>query len=257
MSKSLDDNLRLLRLASFKANYEKFAKQAEAESWSFPRFLEELSSAELLARKENRRKKNLKASKLPLEKTFNTLNLNGFSRKTRLQVSDLKSGSFVEKGANVLCFGLPGLGKTHLCCAIGHALVEQGFRVYFTPAFRLVQRLLVAKRDLRLDDELRKLDLFDAVIVDDLGYIQQDQSEMEVLFTFLAERYERRSVLITSNLVFSQWERIFKDPMTTAAAIDRLVHHATIVELKGKSVRTLEAQAKLQESADLNPDGEL
>ncbi|MCP4500946.1 MAG: ATP-binding protein [Deltaproteobacteria bacterium] len=147
-------------------------------------------------------------------------------------------------------------GKMRLYCALGHALVEQGFRVYFTPAFRLVQRILVAKRDLHLDDELRKLDAFDAVIIDDLGYIQEDQSEMEVLFTFLAERYERRSILITSNLVFSQWDRIFKDPMTTAAAIDRLVHHATIVELKGKSVRPQEAQLKLEECTDLKPDGE-
>ena len=256
MSASLVDKLRLLRLSSFKENHQNFAKQAEAEGWSFPRFLEELSSAELSARKENRQKRNLKASRLPLEKTLTTLDLQLFSRKVRLQISELKIGGFIERGENVLCFGLPGLGKTHLCCALGHALVTQGFRVYFTPAFRLVQRLLVAKRDLRLDDELRKLDAFDAVIIDDLGYIQQDQSEMEVLFTFLAERYERRSVLITSNLVFSQWERIFKDPMTTAAAIDRLVHHATIIELKGKSVRTQEAQVRLEECADLNNDGE-
>jgi DNA replication protein DnaC len=139
--------------------------------------------------------------------------------------------------------GPPGRGKTHLVAAIGHELVLHGYQVLFVPAFRLVQRLLVAKRDLVLDRELKRLDAYDAVVVDDLGYVQQDREEMEVLFTFLAQRYERRSVLITSNLVFSQWDQIFKNPMTTAAAIDRLVHHAVILEMSGPSIREQEAKA--------------
>ena len=109
--------------------------------------------------------------------------------------------------------------------------------VYFTPTFKLVQQLLAAKRDLKLDGLLRKLDRYEAVILDDLGYVQQSREEMEVLFTFLAERYERRSVLVSSNLVFSKWDQIFKDPMTTMAAVDRLVHHATILEFDGESMR--------------------
>ncbi|MEZ4229075.1 MAG: ATP-binding protein [Polyangiaceae bacterium] len=136
---------------------------------------------------------------------------------------------------NVLLFGLPGRGKTHVACAIGHEPDRRGRRVLFSPTYALVQRLLSAKRDLRLE-ELAALDRFDAVILDDIR-CEQDRDEMEVLFTFLAERYERKSVMITSNLVFSEWDRIFKDPMTTAAAIDRLVHHATILELLGESVR--------------------
>jgi DNA replication protein DnaC len=147
-----------------------------------------------------------------------------------------------------LCFGLPGRGKTHVVCAIGHELIARNYRVIFTPTFKLVQRLLKAKKELELEQELRKLDKYDVVILDDIGYVQQDRDEMEVLFTFLGERYERRSVIITSNLVFSQWDRIFKDPLTTAAAIDRLVHHATIFEMTSKSsYRADEAKSRNSE----------
>ena len=132
---------------------------------------------------------------------------------------------------------------------IGHELVQRGHRVLFTPTFQLVQRLLAAKRDLLLEAELKRLDRFDAVILDDIGYVQQDRAEVEVLFTFLAERYERRSVLISSNLVFSQWDRIFKDAMTTAAAIDRVVHHSVILEMTGPSFRAEEAERNLRSPA--------
>ena len=151
-----------------------------------------------------------------------------------------------------MAFGLPGRGKSHLVCGIGHELIKRGYKVLFLPAYRLVQNLLIAKRDLTLDKELRRLDRFDAVILDDLGYIQQEREEMEVLFTFLGERYERRSVIITSNLVFSEWDKIFKDPMTTAAAIDRVVHHAVILELPGPSYRT-EMAAKRNSGGAVNP----
>jgi DNA replication protein DnaC len=144
----------------------------------------------------------------------------------------------VERAENVLVFGLPGRGKTHFLCALGRELVlRRGYAVYFTPTFKLVQQLLAAKQELRLDSALRKLDRFEAIILDDLGYVQQSREEMEVLFTFLAERYERRSVLVSSNLVFSKWDQIFKDPMTTMAAVDRLVHHAIILEFDGESRR--------------------
>ena len=162
--------------------------------------------------------------------------------KVKRQLPTLCEGDFVGRAENVLAFGMPGRGKSHTICAIGHELVQRGISVLFVPTFRLVQRLLVAKRDLMLELELRRLDRFDVVIADDIGYVQQEREEMEVLFTFLAERYERRSVMITSNLVFSQWDRIFKDAMTTAAAIDRLVHHSIILELTGKSFRSESAK---------------
>jgi DNA replication protein DnaC len=147
-----------------------------------------------------------------------------------------------------------GRGKTHVAAAIGYELVQRSHRVLFCTTHRLVERLLVTKRDLELDQELRRLDAFAVVVLDDLGYVQQDRDQMEVLFTFLAQRYERKSVIITSNLVFSQWDRIFKDPMTTAAAIDRIVHHSVILEMTGKSFRT--ETAKQNRSAHVNRTNE-
>ena len=146
----------------------------------------------------------------------------------------------------MLAFGLPGVGKSHAAAALGHALVELGHSVLFTPTFRLVQELLAAKRDLRLPRALRKLDLFDVLVLDDIGYVQQSPEEVEVLFTLMAERYERRSMLITSNLVFSEWDRIFKNPMTTAAAIDRLVHHSVILEFNVPELQDREPHRRSQ-----------
>ncbi len=164
----------------------------------------------------------------------------------------MKAGSS-SAGTRLLAFGLPGRGKTHLVCAIGHELIQRGYRVRFTATFALVQRLLAAKRDLRLEKELASLDGYDAIILDDIGYVQQSRDEREVLFTFLAERYERRTVIITSNVVFSEWDRIFKDPMTTAAAIDRLVHHSVILEMTGGSVRAEAAEQAKKAGATTTP----
>ena len=160
----------------------------------------------------------------------------------RQQLDQLAQGSFVERGVNVLAFGLPGAGKTHARCALGHRLVEAGHSVLFAPAYRLVQELLAAKRDLDLPRRLRKLDNFDFLLLDDLGYLPQGTEESEVLFTLITERYERRSLDIASNLVFSEWERIFANPMATAAAIDRVVHHSVILEFDVPSYRTNAAQ---------------
>ena len=164
--------------------------------------------------------------------------------RMRQQLDQLAQGSFVERGINVLAFGLPGTGKTHALCALGHRLVEAGHSVLFAPAYRLVQELLAAKRDLDLPRQLRKLDNFDFLLLDDLGYLPQGAEESEVLFTLIAERYERRSLGITSNLVFSEWERIFANPMATAAAIDRVVHHSVILEFDVPSYRTNAAQQR-------------
>ena len=177
-------------------------------------------------------------ARLPPGKTFETLDDGRLPRPVAPQLQYLASGAFLETATNVLAFGLPGVGKSHALCAVGHALVEAGHRVLFTPSYALVQELLSAKRDLDLPRTLRKLDLFEVILLDDLGYVQQSAEEAEVLFTLLAERDERRSVMVTSNLVFSEWDRIFKDKMATAAAIDRLVHHAVILEFDGPSYRT-------------------
>lgn len=237
--------LRGLRLPTFVDCYEETSRRAEQEGWGFDQYLAHLAELELADRERRRIERLLKQSGLPEDKTLDALNLARFPAKVRRQLPTLCEGGFVERAENVVVFGLPGRGKTHLVCAIGHELVKRSFKVLFVPAFKLVQRLLVAKRELALEAELRRLDRFDAVILDDIGYIQHDRDEMEVLFTFLGERYERRSVLITTNLVFSQWNRIFKDAMTTVAAIDRVVHHSTILELPSKrSFREEEAKRR-------------
>ncbi|MFO0615250.1 MAG: IS21-like element helper ATPase IstB [Polyangiaceae bacterium] len=206
--------------------------------------LHECLELEASARGERRVDRLRKASKLPAGKTFETLDRTRVPRTALLRIQELQSGEFLDRGGNALIFGLPGVGKSHLACALGHSLVERGRSVLFTPTYQLVQTLLAARRDLSLPRALRALDVFDALILDDLGYIQQTADEAEVLFTLMAERYERRSLVITSNLVFSEWDRIFKSPMATAAAIDRLVHHATIVEIDRGSVRAEDAKKR-------------
>jgi DNA replication protein DnaC len=204
----------------------------------------EVMELEAAARKERRVERLRRASRLPPSKTFETLDKARVPRTALLRVLELSRGDFVERAENVLLFGMPGVGKSHLASALGHALVDAGRSVLFTPTYQLVQQLLVARRDLSLPRALKALDVFDAVILDDLGYVQQTADEAEVLFTLMAERYERRSLIITSNLVFSEWDRIFKTPMATAAAIDRLVHHAAIIEIARKSVRAEEAKER-------------
>lgn len=187
-----------------------------------------------------------RASRLPVDKTLETFNQERLPLQLRRLLPQLCTGEFVDRAENLLVFGLPGRGKTHFATAVGHELVNLSRSVLFTPTYRLVDRLLRARRDLELEYELRRLDRFEVLILDDIGYVQQSRDEMEVLFTLLAERYERRSVVITSNLVFSQWNQIFKDPMTTAAAIDRVVHHSIIVEF-GKEMSSHRAdQAALR-----------
>lgn len=196
------------------------------------------------------------ASKLPAGKTFETFEMDRLPLPLARTLRELARGDFADRAVNVLAFGLPGTGKSHAVCALGHALVEAGRSVLFTPTFGLVQALLAAKRDLELPRALRKLDKFDILILDDIGYVQQNAQEIEVLFTLLAERYERRSVLITSNLVFSQWDRIFQNPMTTAAAIDRLVHHSVILEFDVPSYRNQPKGTNNTQRPDVNHDAD-
>jgi len=200
--------------------------------------LVEVFEAEAEARRQRRIARLRHAARLPPGKIFDTLDAGRLPMPIVQRLQELATGTFLETATNVLAFGLPGVGKSHALCALAHALVDAGHSVLFTPAYALVQELLSAKRDLQLPRALRKLDLFEVILIDDLGYVQQSPDGAEVLFTRLAERYERRSVMVTSNLVFSQWDRIFRDQMATAAAIDRLVHHAVILEFDGPSFRT-------------------
>jgi DNA replication protein DnaC len=236
--------MRALRLPAFARHAEEIATKATREGWTFGQYLYHLAELEVEERRVRRIDRALRDSDLPAEKTLATLDRARLPQKVTKQLASLCDGGFVDRGENLLVFGLPGRGKSHVVAAIGHELIQRGYRVLFTPTFALVQRLLAAKRDLRLERELTALDIYHAVILDDIGYVQQSRDEIEVLFTFLAERYERKSVLITSNLVFSDWIRIFKDPMTTAAAIDRLIHHAVILEMTGLSFRNEAARTR-------------
>ncbi len=237
----LTRHLKQLHLPTFRENFEDVARLAEKESLTYEQYLLELSIQECEARRHRRIERYLRESCLPLEKTMDVFDLKRLPKKVIHQVNHLLEGFFLDKTENVLTFGNPGTGKTHLLCAIAHALIHKEKRIYFTKCAFFVQKLLAAKKDLRLAQELKKMNKFDAIVIDDIGYVQQNQQEMEILFTLLAERYERGSVMITSNLPFSKWERIFKDPMTTAAAIDRVVHHSVILELNIPSYRMEQA----------------
>src|SRR2546421_5970399 len=241
-STQLHTLLTQLNLGAIAASFSDVALRATKEGLSHEAYLYELARLEQEQRTQRRTARLVRTSGLPVEKTFRTLALSRLTPTLQLQLERLKSASFLESATNIIAIGKPGVGKSHCLAAVGYELVYAGHPVLWTPTSALVQRLLAAKRDLRLPEALAKLDKFVCVILDDIGYVQHDRDEMEVLFTFLAERYERKSVMITTNLVFSEWERIFKDPMTTLAAIDRVVHHSVILDLMGvQSYRAKEA----------------
>ena len=231
------DYLKQLHMPTMRQSYEPMAEQARKESFSYEQYLVELLKLECEARRQNRIARNLRASKLPTSKTLANFDKNRLPAKVAAHLNVLTDGSFLNRCENILAFGNPGSGKTHLLCAIGHELIEQGRRILFICCSQLVQDLLIAKRDLAMSKVVKKLSRYDAVIIDDIGYVEHSRQQMEVLFTLPADRYERGSLMITSNLVFCKWEQIFKNPMTAAAAIDRLVDHSEIVELNIESYR--------------------
>lgn len=242
LKKQIDHYLKELHLPTVKSCYVEHAHLARQNSLSYEQYLLELIEREREVRRHNRITRLLRESKLPLEKTLESFDRRRLPARVNSQVSVLLDGSFLDRHENILAFGNPGSGKSHLLCAIAQELVYQGRRVLFSPCDLLVQKMLIAKRDYKLPFFLKQMAKYDALLLDDIGYIQQNREEMEVLFTLLADRYERGSIMLTSNLAFSKWETIFKDPMTTAAAIDRLVHHSVILELNIKSYRLEQSQ---------------
>jgi DNA replication protein DnaC len=243
----LDRCLKDLHLPTVRRCYQDEAINARRDNWDYETYLYELAVRECEDRQNKRIARFLRDSKLPLEKSLQVFDRKRLPRKLDTQLNLLLKGDFLAHRENVLAFGNPGSGKTHLLCAIAQELIHQGRQIRFIPCNLLVQELLIAKRDLKLARVLKQYGKFEALIIDDIGYVQQSREEMEVLFTLLADRYERSSVMITSNLPFSKWEQIFKDPMTTAAAIDRLVHHSVILELNLSSYR-LEQSRKTKEA---------
>lgn len=237
LNEQLTEQFRELRLPSFRDQFQEAAIRATTENLSHLDYLSELTTRECEARREGRVKRLMTRSKLPLGKSWESFDFSRLPLHVQRQFETLRDGAFLNRRENVLVFGKPGSGKSHALCALAEQLILQGRSVLFTTCSLLVQQLLIAKRDLRLPKLIKQFSTFEGLIIDDLGYVQQSREEMEVLFTLLAERYERGSVLLTSNLAFSKWDQIFKDAMTTAAAIDRIVHHSVIIELNVPSYR--------------------
>lgn len=237
--------LHSLQMHHTPAEVDALTLRAAKEGLSHAAFLYAFAQQEASYREQRRFERLLRDSHLPREKTMAQLDLGWFGPVLAQQVERLNNGAYVRQAVNVIAIGKPGTGKSHLAAALGHQLIRQGHTVLWTSTAALVQQLLAAKRDLRLPRELARLDRYACVILDDIGYVQHSRDEMEVMFTFLAERYERRSVILTTNLVFSEWDRIFKDPMTTLAAIDRVVHHSVILDMMSlESYRARAASAQ-------------
>ena len=229
--------LTALRLPSFHRHWQALAERADKEGWPAARFLATLADIELAERETRRIRRHLLEAQLPAGKTLATFDFKAIPSIPRARSEALAAGDWLETGANLIAIGNSGAGKTHLLSAIAHALVEAGRRVLYTRTTDLVQRLQAARRDLVLEQALARLDRFDLVILDDIAYAQKDQSETSVIFELIARRYENRSLAIAANVPFSAWDRIFPNEAMTVAAIDRLVHHATILEMNVDSYR--------------------
>jgi DNA replication protein DnaC len=231
-----------LRLPGIKLRWAKLAAQSDKEGWPAARFLAALAEHEVADRSCRRMERHLAEARLPAGKTLAAFDFEAVPMVSKAQVMALAAGdAWLEQGANILLFGPSGGGKSHLAAALGLALVENGWRVLFTRTTDLVQQLQVARRDLNLEGAIAKLDRYDLLILDDLAYVTKDQAETSALFELIAARYERRSMLITANQPFGEWGKIFPDQAMTLAAIDRLVHHSTILEMNVESYRRREA----------------
>jgi DNA replication protein DnaC len=227
-----------LRLPSIARLWPEFTERADREGWPAARLLAALAELELADRARRRVERHLAEAHLPPGKTLDSFDFAAVPMLSKAHLLALAGGDeWLDKGANLLIFGPPGSGKSHASAALGYALIENSYRVLFSRTTDLVQRLQAARRDLVLEAAIAKLDKFDLVVLDDLCYARKDQAETSVLFELISARYERRSLLVTSNRPFGDWKDVFPDPAMTIAAIDRLVHHATIFELNVESYR--------------------
>ncbi len=249
MKIELSNCLKKLKLMEINKHYEEYNKMNIREGLSFEDFLIELLHIEIDIRYNRKVQRLLKESKIDLSKTLENFDINVLSNKLKSQVNVLLDGKFIDRKENLLVFGGVGAGKTHIVQAICLELIHKHYKILFKSCNLFVQELLISKKDLRLAKFFKQLSKYHAIIIDDIGYVQQSREEMELLFTFFGNCYERTSLIITSNLVFSDWEKIFKDPMTTSAAIDRLIHHSVILEMNIPSYRLKSAKNRLTKSS--------
>lgn len=240
--------LKQLRLASMKDSWQSIAGKATKEQWSPEQYLHELCLLEVNAREDKRLKRYLRDAALPPGKHLADFDYNAVEGVQKVLIQNLTDErQWVNRGDNILLFGASGVGKTHLASGLGYSLVEHGVRVRFIAATALVQLLQKAKAELHLSETLNKLDRYAVLIVDDIGYVRKTEQESSVLFELIAHRYERGSLIITSNQSFEDWDQLFEDTVMTVAAIDRLVHHATIIHCQGDSYRRKAALTQEEE----------
>ena len=230
--------LRELRLPTIAAMWQTFTERADREGWPAARLLATLAELELAERVQRRVQRHLIEAHLPPGKTLDSFDFAAVPMISRAHVAALASGDgWIDRGGTILLFGPSGSGKSHLGAALGHALVESGYRVLFTRTIDLVQRLQQARQAFSLESAIDKLDKYHLLILDDLCYVRKDQAETSVLFELIAARYERRSLMVTANHPFGEWTSVFQDAAMTLAAVDRLVHHSTIFEMNVESYR--------------------
>ncbi len=239
-----------LRLPAIKQGWPNFAQTSDKEGWPAARFLAALAEHEVAERNRRRIERHLGEARLLPGKTLDSFDFNAVPMISKAHVMAICAGdAWIDKGANLILVGGPGGGKSHLASAIGLALIENGWRVMFTRTSDLVQKLQVARRELTLEAAINRLDKYHLLILDDLAYVSKDQAETSVLFELISARYERRSMLITANQPFGEWGKVFPDPAMTLAAVDRLVHHATIFEMNVDSYRRRAALERKQQGA--------
>ena len=230
--------LKELRLATFSQNLDNYQHQAIEKTWSYSEFLSKLCEQELARRFQTRTCKWTREARLPAGKSFATLDFADLPKAVQQSIHRLKDDhQWALQAGNVLLIGPSGVGKSHIAAALGHHLIERGVRVKWLSAGELVQQLQKAKKELDLMTYMTRLDKYPVLIIDDIGYVKKSDGETQVLFEFIAHRYESGSLIVTSNQPFSQWDQIFPDALMTVAAVDRIIHHASIIEIEGGSYR--------------------
>ncbi len=244
--------LKELRLSTMLRRYRDLSEEAVRQEFGYEEYLAKLCEFEINERSTNRIKRYTKESHLPAGKTLSSFNFKHPEKFNKLHIEAFaQSPQWVANAENIVIFGASGVGKTHLAAAIGHALIEQDIRVLFLETSKLVQQLQLARKEYRLPSMLSRLSRYPVIILDDIGYAKKDETETSVLFDLIAERYETGSMIITSNQPFSEWGQIFPSNMMAVAAIDRIIHHSTIIKVNAESYRKAHAKNQLTEGNDM------